>query len=291
MKITLTILTFCLSRAFAIELKETNVALPLGVPQLDTSALKKGQSEIKYTVKLFQNKDGDVIRPRISDNKSIDEFMSTLIYSYKNQDEDLFKILINKKALKNFDTNSDKFKDSFKYLQKIKKPHLKYVFEYNDGYIVSWSAIGLSSNRIIYLEKNSKFEMHKLDIKEDDHLFWNMGLYFKYAPFDSYTPKKVVAKKLDDKYKITLKVHELRNWVHIYSSKDRKIDVISVSDNYPNNKQHKDWDLNSKSMELMISSKELKQIGEDLRIVETSFPISEVTEAVHKKSTKLNLKN
>lgn len=290
MKIILTILTFFLSGAYGLELKETQVALPLGVPQLDTSPLKKGEKELTYKVELYQNVDGSLIRPRATDNKSIEKFMQSLVYAYKSQDLELFKSLISEKSLQSFDTDSQKFKDSFKFLEKIKKPHVKYAFAYKDGVIVAWSAIGLNSNRILFLKKEGNFfQMHRMDIKQDDHLFWNMGLYFKFAPFDSYGPKDVKVGTFDGQYKITANTHEFKNFLHIYSPSKKKMKVVSVGDNYPNNRQYKDYDLDPRSIEIKIGQKDLKEMGKELRIVETSWPISYITEAVHKRSLPLKL--
>jgi hypothetical protein len=289
MKITLLLLMFSLNQVLALELKKVEVTLPLGLSQLDKAPLKAGDDSITYELNLYKNIDQSIIPPKLADTKTIDGFMSNLIYSYINQDKKVFKELLFEKSLAKIDLDSDKFSNSFDFLKKIKQPHLKYVYEYQDGYIVAWSAIGLITDRIIFLKKNDgKFKMHDLVIPKDDHLFWNMGLYFKFAPFDYNRPKLSNMKKHDSKYKINFEVKNFQNWIYIYSPNDKK-SIIAVSDNYPNNKPYKDYDLDPRKMELKIDSNVLKKMGDDIRVVETSFPLETIPKYIHKKSIKLKL--
>lgn len=281
---------FSLNLAYGIELKETEVSLPLGLSQLDKRSLKAGESEVKYKVKLYQNNNQTVILPKIINTNSIDGFMSSLIYSYIKQDKNLFKSLLSKQSAKALDINSEKFQFSFEFLKKIKKPHLRYAFEYQDGYIISWSAIGLITDRIIFLKKvGNDFKMFNLSVAKDDDMFWNLGLYFKFAPFNSYTPIQPVVKKVDTKYKINIKVHGFKNWIYIYSLSNKR-KIIAVSDNFANNKQYKDYNFNANAIELKIDENEFKAMGKDLYIVESNFQLEGIPQNIHKLATKLELK-
>ena len=290
MKITLTLLMFSLNLVYALELDEVNVVLPLGLSQLDKAPLKKGASEIKYKVKIYHNTNQNIIPIKKRDTKSLEGFMSSLVFSYKNQDLDLFKSLMNPKSAKTIDFDSEKFKNSFAFLKRIKKPHIKYAYEHLEGYILSWSAIGLLTERILYLKRvQGNFKMFDLASPKDDHKFWNLGLYFKFGPFDIYSPQSVNAKKFDGNYKINLKINGFKNWIYIYSPTDKKRNIIAVADNYANNKQYKDYDLNARAMELKINSKKLKSMGKEIRVVESSYPLENITNTAHKKSIKIKL--
>lgn len=290
MKITLTLLMFSLNLVYALELKEVNINLPIGLSQLDKTPLKKGAKEIKYQVKLYHNTTQDIIPIKKKDANSLEGFMSSLMYSYKNQDLDLFKSLMNPKSAKSIDFDSEKFKNSFAFLKRIKKPHIKYVYEHLEGYILSWSAIGLITERILYIRKfKGSYKMYDLAIPKDDHKFWNLGLYFKFGPFNIYSPYSVNAQKSDGNYKINLKINGFKNWIYIYSPTDKKRNIIAVADNYANNKQYKDYDLNARAMELKINSNTLKKMGKEIRVVESSYPLEGITNNAHKKSILITL--
>jgi hypothetical protein len=290
MKIILSTLMFSLNLVFALELNKVDVILPLGLAQLDKSILKDGENSIKYSTKLYTNKNQATIYPKVANTKTIDGFMSSLIYSYINQDQKLFKSLMNKKSAKLIDFDSDKFQYSFDFLKKIKKPHLKYVYEYQDGYIVSWRAIGLITDRILFIKKvDRKFKMFDLAIPKDDHYFWNMGLYFKFGPFNTYEPKSVKARKVDNNYQLNVSINGFKNWIYIYSRNDKKRKIIAVADNYANNKQYKDYNLDASAIELKVPVKVFKEMGDDLRIVESSYPLEEISANADKESIKLKL--
>jgi len=290
MKIILSLLTFSLNLVYALELQETNVVLPIGIAQLDRTALKKDENKVEYTVNLYHNKNQSIIQSKPTNTNTIEGFMSNLIYSYINQDHKLFAKLMNKKSAKTIDLESEKFKRSFEYLKKIKKPHLKFVYEYQDGFIVSWSAIGLITDRILFLKKEKgNFKMYDLNIPKDDHFFWNMGLYFKFSPFKNFTPIKITSKKVDAKIKLNIELNEFKNWIYIYSSKTNTKNMIAVADNYANNKQYKDYDLNAKAMELKINQVDLAAMGSDLYMVESTYPIEQITKEIHKKAKKFKI--
>lgn len=290
MKITLTLLMFSLNFVYALELNEVEVNLPLDIAQLDKSPLKEGDEFITYKLKLYQNTDQDVIQPKIMETSSIQGYMSTLIYSYVNQDKKLFKSLMDSKSAKSIDINSDKFDFSFKFLKKIKKPHLRYVYAYKDGFIVSWSAIGLITDRILFLKKQKEdFKMYTLAVPKDDDLFWNMGLYFKFSPFKAYTPKQPLVKKIGTKIKIDIKVHDFKNWVYLFAGDGKNGKLIGVSDNFPNNKQFKDYNLASKAIELKLDINDLKKLGEKIKIVETTYQVERIGKTLIEKSTPLDL--
>jgi hypothetical protein len=280
---------FSLKTVWAIELKQVEVVLPLGLKGLDKSALKSNSDEIRYDVKLYQNKEQEIITPQRVSTKTLDGFMQTLLYSYKSQDKTLFKTLLDKKSIASLNINSEKFNQSFEYLKDIKKPHLKYVYEYKNGYIVSWSGIGLNTDRILYLKKvKSDYKIFSLNIDKNDHFFWNMGLYFKMSPFKWSKPS---LRSLSKKAKIVtldIEVDSFQNWVYIYNPADRKT-MIAVSDNFPNNKPYKDYDLDPKKLKLKIGLEKLQSMGEDIFIVESSFPLETIPKRIHKKAIKLKM--
>ena len=289
MKIILTLLMFSHNFLYALELKELEVSLPLGLAHLDKSPLKAGETEVKYLAKVYQNLEQDLIPIKVSKLESIDGLMSSLVYAYVNQDQELFKSLFDKKSAKQIDFNSEKFKYSFDYLKKIKKPHIKYAFAYEKGYIVSWSAIGLLTDRILFVKKIKKeFKIFDLAIPKDDHFFWNMGLYFKFAPFKVYSPMKPKVTKTAGKYKINVKVHEFKNWLYIFSPKSKK-NIIALSDNFPNNKEFKDYDLNSKAIELKVDAKRLKSLTPPIYMLEASYQLESFPKNIIKKAIKLEL--
>lgn len=291
MLIILLLLTFFLNAVYAIDLVDTEVSLPLGLYQLDKTILEQGKFEINYKLKTYQNTTKTVILPKVVSTKSIDGFMSTLVYSYIKQDPKLFKKLLSPQGAKKLDMNSEKFKFSFDYLKKIKKPHIKYAFEYQKGVIVSWSAIGLITDRIIYLRNtNAGYKMFELSVPKDDHLFWNMGLYFKNAPFEIHTPQMPKIKKIGTKYKLNIDVHGFKSWLFIYALDNKnKSNFIAVSDNYPNNKPYKDYNLISNAIELKVDSNDFKRLGKKLYIVETNFFLESIPKNIHKKAVPLEL--
>jgi hypothetical protein len=262
------------------ELKSEMITIPSNV-----QGLSDGQSRTKdfsYNVKHYLSKDGSLIPVVKKDQKTIKSFMSLLIYAYKNQDIKLFKSLFSPKSRSKININSPKVLSQLKAFSHFKRPYLKYILKYKDGYYVSYRDQILKNDRSLFLKKRKgKFFIEELNISEGEFLIHHYFIYTNFSPFKS----NKISEASFNKNILKLKLSKAKNYLYIFDKTQNKI-LLKIQDNaYQNGLK----DLDKKKKQIKVNLTKMK-VKEDFYILETSYPMSYLLPKQKKLLTKVKLK-
>jgi len=231
----------------------------------------------------------------IKETKSIsmESFFQNLMSIYKSKNKKRLVDQFDSKAqrnlieLKNFDTQ-------FEVMSLIKKPFLKSVQVFRDGFMFRWTDESFLDERKIFVKKiKNKFKISKLSISKDDHFFWNSNLFFKYQRFEKKKPKILnsFSTITDAQVKeIKVSLEDGFNFLNIFKTGDNFVNLVAI-DNYDSPKYpFKDFDPIKSQIVLKFSGKNFKKTGEHkLHLIQSTYPIGKLDTKHKEKSASFKL--
>ena len=288
MKILFLSLFFSL-QLFSQSLETKTIVLPadLAGVKLDAPEDKSVSINIRYVMidKFVQIKK--------TDSKSLNSFFENLMWIYINK----------KKAelIKQFEKKSQSevqklknFKVQFEVMSLIRKPFLKSIQAFRDGFLFRWSDESFLDERKIFVRKiGSQYKISKLNISKEDKFFWNSNLFFKYKKFEKKKPKLISSFssiKDTDVKNLSVGVDEGFNHLNIFKSTEEFVNLIAL-DNY--NSASYPFKDNNKALgkiKLSFSGKNFKKKGKyKLHLLQSTYPLGKLSSEHFKGSLSFEL--
>lgn len=277
MKITSTISLFFslfnISPLFAYE-----IVIPTYLDGIHTK--NPEQKYIKYN--LTGSKENIPIAPKYEPNpKSVKSFMSSLIWTYVNNEKLKFLDLIEPKTKTEMQKIPEaEFQPIWQVMRNSKKHYIDHYFKKDGGFFVSWNAENIPTPRGLYLvNHNGKLRMKNFLAKKDDLDFQNIANYFTYRPIkpELATIEKKFNLK-DSQYELKFTLNPDRPWIYIFKKNGDVWEAkVVVKDNLKETLKFSDDD--PRDNKVLIKFKEVhftKNVEHHLLVLNTNFPIKKV---------------
>jgi hypothetical protein len=288
MKILFLSLFFSL-QSFGQAIQTKTVKLPSDLAGVKLDAPNDEYVSIKVSYIMFNK----FIEIKESNNLSIESFFQNLMWIYKNKDQ--------KKLVEQFDDTAQKkllelknFDSQFEVMSLIRKPFLKSVQVFQDGFLYRWTDESFLDERKIFVKKiKNKFKISALSISKDDYYFWNSNLFFKYQRFEKKKPVTLTKfSSIKDAQVKDLSVSMDDGFMHlnIFKASDSFVNLVAL-DNYDSAKYpFKDFEPKLGQMRLQFSGKNFKKKGKhELHLIQSTYPLGTLNAGHLKQSITIEL--
>ncbi len=228
-----------------------------------------------------------------SNEKTLTSFFENLMWIYKNKKKSELLTQFDAVALKNV-RELKNFDVQFEVMSQIRKPFLKSIQFFKNGYLFRWTDESFLDERKIFVIKvKDEFKISTMKVDKDDSYFWNTNLFFKYQRFEKKKP--LIVQKFDsitDSQVKELSVSLKNGFSHlnIFKTSDEIVNLVAL-DNYESpNYPFKDYDSKKGRMTLKFSGKNFKKAGEHkLYLIQSTYPLGKIEPRHFRDSTSFKL--